>query len=146
MKRRAVGLVLAMLITTLTGAAITLMTFHAGRMMIERRNEAVRTYAQVLLDSGMAYARTHAAEVRNKAPAAELALPTEGLLPPSCVARLSLRVQESGAIRIRAAVELGRVHATEEGVLQPPTKPIATTSPVTWIFWTAKPTSNVDRR
>jgi hypothetical protein len=120
MRRRAVGLVVAMVIATLVTTTMVLFSVHIAQLARQRQHDRARTYARVLLDSGVAYVQAHGGPLRADPPKAEFILPTDGLVPAPAAARLTLLAQNDGTIRIRARAELRRAHATEEVCTSPP--------------------------
>ena len=139
MRRRGVGLLIALVAIVMVGATASLLVFHVGHLARREKQDRVCSYAQVVLDSGLAYARAHQQHLRTSTQPGELDLPTDGLVPGPAKARLTVKTEKGGRVRVRATVELGRSHATEEVVLPAesdgkvvPTRPAATqSSPVT---------------
>lgn len=117
MRRRGFGLILVLAVMTLVGTALTLMALHVGQLARQRQHDRARTFAQVVLDSGVAYARSHRGPVATAPNTTEVALPTEGLLPAPARASLTLQPADDGSIRVIARVDYGRAHATEEAVI-----------------------------
>jgi hypothetical protein len=114
MKRRAVALVLALVVITLVGATISLMVMHAGNMARQEMLTRAQGLARVLIDSGVAYVKAHQGKPTTAAAAGRVSLPTEELVSPPAKGQLILEVQNGRFVRMRAVVELGRTHATEE--------------------------------
>ncbi len=133
MKRRGVGLLIALVAIVMVGATASLLVFHVGYLARREKHDRARTYAQVVLDSGLAYARAHQQRLRTSARPDALDLPADGLVPTPAKARLTIKTEKGGQIRVCATVALGRAHATEEAVLPPrsdgkvvPTRPAVT--------------------
>jgi len=131
MKRRGVGLLIAILVTTLVGMTISLMTLHIGQLARLRQADRARGAARILLDSGMAYAAVHRESLRANPPKDERVLPTDDLLPAPGKSRLTLRAQGDGKVRLRAVVEYGRARATEDAVVVTSPPRTMGTSPAT---------------
>lgn len=84
--RRAMGLVLALIVMTLVGTVIAMTTAQALNFLHERRHTEAAMRLAALLDSGEAYLRVH----EHAIPEGHLALPTEGLLPANGDGELTL--------------------------------------------------------
>lgn len=130
MRRRAVGLLIALVVIALVGGTLSLQAMHVGHLSRARKIERARSFAQILLDSGIAYAQVHAHTIRATPADKPLILPTDDLFPAPTKARLLLRPGERGVIHIEAAVQFGTASATERAVL-PPRPTSATTTRAT---------------
>jgi len=118
MSRRGIGLVIALTVVTLVGATASLLTLQVGVMVRQRRHEQARTYAQVLIDSGIVYVEAHRHQLAQGSPSDVILLPVEQLLPSSTQAGLALRrLEDNTRIRIQAWFGSGRFRACEERVL-----------------------------
>ena len=120
MSRRGVGLVIALTVVTLVGATVSLLTLQVGAMVRQRHCEQARTYAQVLIDSGIAYVEAHRDQLAQDPLSDAIVLPVEQLLPSSVQAGLTLRRLEDNTrirIQIQAWVGAGRFRACEERTL-----------------------------
>lgn len=126
MKRRGFGLVLALAIMTLIGATLSLLALHAARMYAQRNDERARTYVRALADSGQAYAKAHAGELRTREPPAVM-LPVADLLPRGVRGELMCTSEPGGTLRIEAAVSVGAARATQRRFVR--VEPVATTRP-----------------
>ncbi len=122
-RRQGFALVLALTVVTLVGATTSLLVLYAGRMVQQQRHERARTYALVLLDSGIAYAESHkeqlAADLAAR-PDGTMSLPTNGLLPAGAKGDLTLQAVADGKVTIRATASLGSAQATEQISRKPP--------------------------
>lgn len=118
MKRRAVGLVIALVVITLVGSTISLLTLQVNAMVRQRQQEKNRTYAQMLIDSGLAYVQVHRDQLVQTPSSELITLPVDQILPSSMNAGLRLeRMEDSKAIRISAWVGMGRLKAQQERTL-----------------------------
>ncbi len=112
-RRRGLGLVAAVAIVACAVAAMSLMTKHVGQLASQRLHDRARTFAQVLVDSGMAYAKLHSEELSRMPAGTAVELPTNGLLPAPARPRLTLAIDEN-TVRIVASVTYARASAREE--------------------------------
>lgn len=114
MRRRGFGLVIALTTITVVGATVSLMMLYSARIFQQRRQEQARTTAQLVLDSGVAYAQSHRQQLRANPPAQRLTLPAGDLVAAPAQTTLSLQMRDAAAIRVHATVVMGTIHASEE--------------------------------
>lgn len=126
MKRRGFGLVLALAIMTLIGTTLSLLALHAVRIYAQRNDERVRTYARALADSGEAYAKAHARELRTREPTV-VVLPSADLLPRGVRGELMCTSEPGGTVRIEVAVSIGVARASQRRFVR--LEPVAATRP-----------------
>ena len=127
MRRRAVGLVIALVVIALVGGTLSLQALHIGHLSHARKTDRARSFAEILLDSGIAYAQVHSDVLRAAPPNKPMILPTDGLFPAPTKADLRLRSDKRGHIHVEAVVEFCRARATERAVLPPRPTSAATT-------------------
>ncbi len=114
MKRRGVGLVVALVVTTVVGAAVSLMSLHAMNLARRHQHDRARMWVRSLAESGAAYAHTYRG-VRSTATAPKgIELPTASLVPAGTEARLVLTAEPNGATHVTAQVTIARFHLVEE--------------------------------
>ncbi|MBN1492063.1 MAG: hypothetical protein JXA69_19270 [Phycisphaerae bacterium] len=117
MRRRGIGMIVALTVITLVGATTALLTLQVGRMVQQRKQDRARSFAQLVLASGLAYVEVHAQTLCEQPLAEPLSLPTEGLVPAEATPELKLSKTEAGHIAVEVVVTLGRARATEREVL-----------------------------
>jgi len=121
MKRRAVGLVIALVVITLVGSAVSLLTLQVTAMTRQRLHDKNRTCAQMLIDSGIAYVQMHQSQLVQTPLTEPIALPVSQILPTTVKAGLTLeRLEDSGAIRICTWSGSGHLKVHKERTLALP--------------------------
>ena len=115
--RRALVLVLMLVVTVLVGAALAVLTGWAGMSYRDHQGDQARVVAQAIADSGAAYARAHAQQWAAHPPEKDVTLDVSALLLPNMngSAVISFPTVDGHKVcRVSATAEIGAVSVLDE--------------------------------
>jgi hypothetical protein len=117
MPRRAIVLVIVLVVTVLVGAALTVLTAWAAQAYLDRQADQARLMAHAIADSGAAYARAHAQQWSAQPPEKDVTLDVSALLLPNMTGSAVITfptVEGRKVCRVSATAEIGAAAILDE--------------------------------
>ena len=92
-RQRGVTLLMSIIVTTLVGGLLTLLSVNAAHFQHDRQVDHVRRLTRTVADSAAAYARTHLTSWADAPPAEPIELDVQTLLPPRATGTATASLQ-----------------------------------------------------